>query len=283
MIAFRTLTHTHPRALHAAFLDAFSTYLVPPNDSFTEFKHLLDRRGVDLNLSVGAFDDDELVGFIINGVGCWGYQPTAYDALTGIRPVHQKKGIARRLFEHLFPLLIQNGIEQYLLEVTQSNSIALRLYERLGFTITREYRCFQTDTPATPRAGTPVCHIAPIDQPDWETLQTFWDAVPSWQNAVDAIERMPAHFIIQGAYVAETCVGYGVIEVDTGDVPQLAVHKNHRRKGIGTALLASLQTVCRQPALKVINVEKDNVALEAFLHARGFNPTIDQYEMIRPL
>ena len=46
-----------------------------------------------------------------------------------------------------------------------------------------------------------------------------------------------------GAYHADTgLVGYGIVEPGTGDIPQLAVHPDYRRRGVGTRVLRRLLT-----------------------------------------
>jgi len=46
--------------------------------------------------------------------------------------------------------------------------------------------------------------------------QTFWDGEPSWQNSIDAIERMKSAKSLSAQYLNNECIGYGVISTITG-------------------------------------------------------------------
>ncbi len=45
-------------------------------------------------------------------------------------------------FHYSIPFLKENMIEQYLLEVLQENSAAISVYQKLGFSITREFNYY---------------------------------------------------------------------------------------------------------------------------------------------
>ena len=83
---------------------------------------MIERRGFNLDLSFGAFNKDQLVGFTLNGIGDWNGKLTAYDTGTGIIKEFRKKGVATKLFNESLPTLRENNISQYLLEVIRTNT-----------------------------------------------------------------------------------------------------------------------------------------------------------------
>ena len=50
---------------------AFSDYEVPMQLSLESFKYFNQRRGVRYDLSFGAVEENELVGFILNAIDNW--------------------------------------------------------------------------------------------------------------------------------------------------------------------------------------------------------------------
>ena len=169
------------------------------------------------------------------------------------------------------------GVFQYLLEVLTSNVAAATLYRKLGFVETRRLAVFRSE----PRIDHSTdLSIRRVDEPDWSLYQSFWDADPSWQNSIDAVERVANDRIIAGVYENDECVGYGVVFVPSANLMQLAVSSQHRRRGIGSRILRSLETPER---LKINNIDESLTGTLAFYEANGYKQVLDQYEMIKTL
>lgn len=107
----------------------------------------------------------------------------------------------------------------------------------------------------------------------------------------------------------EELVGYAVVEVGSGDIPQIAVHPSARRQGIGMSLLSHIihidtidttntgtgtdgadgavgvaaGAVLHGDVLKVVNVPVDAVSLCAFLQKCGMLNFAGQFEMKLPI
>jgi len=279
MIDYRLLSSDDFDSLHECFLAAFSDYEVDMRMSREQFRQRIVRDGVCLEMSAGAFDRVRMIGFCINGLGQWQGKSTAYDAGTGIVPGYRGRGIAKELFAFLESRLKEAGVFQYLLEVLTSNVPAATLYRKLGFVETRRLAVFRSQTRIDHSSD---LSIRRVEQPDWSLYQSFWDAHPSWQNSINAIERVANDRIIAGAYENDECVGYGVVFVPSANLMQLAVSPAYRRQGIGSAILSSLETEAAQP-LKINNIDENSKASLAFYEANGYKSMLAQHEMIKTL
>ena len=51
----------------------------------------------------------------------------------GVAPSHRRRGVGRALVERVLALLVQQGVRVVYLEVRESNAVARRLYQSLGF------------------------------------------------------------------------------------------------------------------------------------------------------
>ena len=271
------------RDIHRCFIDAFSDYVEPVKATEDELRYVLERRAFRAELSFGAFEGDQLVGFILNGHGSWNGLDTAYDAGTGILKEWRKKGIASSLFETSLPVLREHGVRQYLLEVIKSNTGAYELYRKSGFSVTREFDYWVSGIEALtlrPKKLPGGASIHWIDTPDWDLFRTFWDFEPSWQNSIDAIVRKMDNMTLLGAFDGGNIVAYGCMENHTGDLPQLAVHPDFRRRGLATSLVRRLLNLATPPGLRVINTCSNALATRRFLRSLGLVPGPGQYEMI---
>jgi ribosomal protein S18 acetylase RimI-like enzyme len=282
MITFKCLTSEDFEQLYKCFLAAFSDYVVSMAVSREQFQQRLVRDGVDVEMSVAAFDNGEMVAFSLNASGEWQGLTTAYDSGTGVIPSHRGAGIGKNLFAYMFEVLLARGISQCLLEVISTNAPAVRLYEKLGFEHTRRLAVLLTEAMSYSDRKQLGFEMRKLTTFDWNTLSSFWDGNPSWQNAIDSVTRAKNYCRAIGAYEADSCIGYGIVYEPAGNLMQLAVHPNHRRKGVGSSILRDLQSELAAP-LKVINIDYELTDTLRFYQSRGFKVVLDQFEMIKKL
>ncbi len=279
MITYRLLSAADFDSLFECFLDAFSDYEVDMRTSREQFEQRLERDGVRLEMSVGAFDEEKMIGFYINALGEWQGMQTAYDAGTGVIPDYRRQGVAEELFAFMAPRLKEVGVEQYLLEVLTVNQRAEALYRKLGFIDTRRMAVFRRSEPPE---FVEDLSIRRVEKCEWELFKSFWDGYPSWQNSIDAVERLANERVVVCAYVDDRSVGYGVAFKPWASLMQLAVDPAHRRKGIGSRIMSRLQQeISATQSLKMNNVDEKFKGTLAFYEANGFKMVLEQFEMVK--
>jgi ribosomal protein S18 acetylase RimI-like enzyme len=279
------LGEEHFTPLFDTFTEAFSDYVYPFALTENQFRNHLLLNGVDLRRTAGYFADGRLVGFTLNGFGDWNGLSTVYDAGSGVIPSHRRRHICESMFDMMLPRFKADGIRQCLLEVITSNTGAIRLYEKLGFQVRRELALLQCDGGI--REPAPVSkdvEVVPLENPDWDIFSSFWDGLPSWQNSPTAIDRSAKNKTVIGAFVEGRCVGYMIYSSTFGRAAQMAVHKDHRHEGVGTALLQAMRADTAEGySMQVINIDKGMPHAMKFFRDHGFYERLAQYEMVLPL
>ncbi len=114
----------------------------------------------------------------------------------------------------------------------------------------------------------------------WEQLTEFWDFEPSWQNSIDSINAVSEEFLYSIVHFDNKIVGYGIIDKRTGDIPQIAVNKHYRDKGIARSIITDLMENTESYKISVINVDDKSKCTKDFLIKLGFEHIVDQYEML---
>lgn len=272
--------------IYAAFIAAFSDYSVKMQPSQEQLSEMLTRRGARYDLSVGAFVDERMVGFNLNGFDLWNSRLTVYDTGTGVIPEYRGQNIASRLFEFSLPKLKSESAQQYLLEVIDTNIPAIKVYKNAGFREARKLECFTLSNDA---ANSPVEESTGIElkiesHPDWERFQSFWDWQPSWQNSINSIERSLDTKVLVCVFSGGDCVGYGIVYPSNGDIPQLAIHKEYRRRGIGARLLQHLAMQINSGQTgRMINIDGAADGTLKFCEAVGMQKIVSQHEMLLEL
>jgi ribosomal protein S18 acetylase RimI-like enzyme len=286
MIEIKQLKGIDTEVIHDCFTRAFEDYVEPFKLSVSQLKHMIERRGYDENISFGAFDKGSLVGFTLNGKGFWTGEKTAYDTGTGMVKAYRELGLATRIFEESLEILKQEGITQYLLEVIKTNTRAFNLYRKAGFKISRtlDYFVKNRDDLKLRDPILPVQYkFRRIAIPDWDLFKSFWEFEPSWQNSIAAITRKINTFIIMGIEFENEIIAYGIMEPETGDIPQLCVKQGFRRRKLASALFSKLAEQIKTDEIKLINTEERYLPQKDFMKSLGFSPGFGQYEMILPI
>ncbi len=264
----RTLTHEDFDRVHEAFVDAFRDYVVKLSPTREQLAEMTTRRGYVPEASVGVFDGERIVAFTLNGI----HGTSAYDTGTGVVPSHRRRGLGRAMMDFVEPILRARGCTQYVLEVLDANRAAHALYLDRGFADTRGLQCWTYSwsgglQPAETRPGG-LNPAAP---------QSWWSIQPSWQNATHSIERARDPHVILG-----DDDGYAIVFPSNGDLAQIAVRPEARRRGIGIRLLREAASIAGKP-LRIMNVDERDEGFARFLEQAGANRIVRQIEMVKSL
>ena len=258
-MVIRALTAQDFDAVFGAFAEAFSDYVVKLSPTREQLEEMFARRGYLPEASVGVFEDERLVAFTCNGVD----GADAYDTGTGVVPSHRRRGLARQMMDFVLPVLRDQGCTRYVLEVIEQNHAAHALYRERGFTDVRPLQCWSLD----------------INGEALGESHAFgeFDIQPSWKNSTNSIARAQDTHVTIG-----NDDGFVIVFPNTGDLPQLFVRQEARRKGIGTRLLQAAGAIAGKP-LRIMNVDDRHEGIAGFLEHAGAVRTVRQIEMERAL
>ncbi|AZA78062.1 GNAT family N-acetyltransferase [Chryseobacterium sp. G0186] len=278
---FKTLKNIDLEELLSVFNHSFSDYVIPFHltREILDFKIATEK--IDLSLSVGAFEDDCLVAFILQAEKIENGRGTVYNAGTGVIPESRGKGLVRKMYDFIIPVLKERNINTLLLEVIDNNQQAIRAYENLGFTIVRRLLCFHGNTNQAHHNSEVI--IKELADFQWEKFSSFWDVEPSWQGSAFVVKDMKKNCIILGAFKDEKLVGYVVYNSTVRKVYQIAVDKNHRRQGIGSILFEVIKNNINGQPISLNNVDEISEDTAIFLQKIGLNNHVSQFEMKRSI
>jgi ribosomal protein S18 acetylase RimI-like enzyme len=271
--------------MYKAFNSAFSDYIIPISLTLEQFKkRFLSKLQINFELSAGAFDSNDLIGFIFTGLGTYGGRKVAYNGGTGVLPEYRGNRITARLYSLLFPLFRERNIEASVLEVITDNEKALKVYKEIGFRESKYFHCFRKDLYTIDNVDDPnLKYIKVIHAPDWRLFRSFSNSSPSFLDYYDVITRNISNEQIIVFENENTIVGYAIYQPELGRISQLAVAKNYRKRGVGTALTNYIIKNSQTIAVTALNVDSKSSDLIQFFKKLGFENQLDQYEMYLPL
>lgn len=258
---------------------SFSDYIVPLQMSLELLKSKIVAEDIQLKLSTGVFDGDKMVGCMLHGLRDSDQGPLVYNAATGVIPDYRGRGLVREMYIYLLPELKKLQVKKMLLEVITENHSAIKAYEKMGYTVTRKLDCYAGKLDI--KKHTSITALKKIDSFNWAGFFSFWDIIPSWQNAGQSLENSKEHCHIIGAYNNDLLVGYAILNPASRKINQFAVAGAYRRKGIGSQIFSYINEFVKQQDVYVYNVDHTSVATMEFLKSLGLREKIAQFEMDR--
>jgi ribosomal protein S18 acetylase RimI-like enzyme len=275
-MTIRNLENVARYSLCDAFNLAFSTYVIPVQLSLPLLEEKLKAENVCLTFSMGAFEGSVLAGFALHGADSWPRPAELYNGGTGVIPAFRRQHLVQRMYAQFTPWFREQGVRRIILEVIASNEPARKAYAACGFRPLRLFHCYK-GTPVQRSVAADIS-IHPAPHPQWELLGEFADQQPSWPNSIATIQREGPHTATWVAYRKGEAVGFISIYKGSKRIRQLAVRRDARRHGIGSALLQHAVQALQGP-FSIINITDDNKGLQQFLLQAGFTHTLSQYEM----
>ncbi|MET4560041.1 GNAT family N-acetyltransferase [Lysinibacillus parviboronicapiens] len=118
-----------------AWNKGFEGYFVQITMDEEMFLNRLVGEGLSPKLSLVAFDGNEPVGIVLNGVRHLNGRKTSWNGGTGISSDYRGTGISRALMEETLAVYARESVEIATLEAITGNSKAIALYEKYGYRI----------------------------------------------------------------------------------------------------------------------------------------------------
>lgn len=272
----RRLTTEDIPALLESVNGAFADYIVPFQLNAEQLEFKIRSEDILMDYSVGVFDEEKLIAFIMHGVRHHDNIYVVYNGGTGVLPDYRGKGLVGKMYAYILPFLKDKKTEKTVLEVIESNQSAIRAYEKQGFNVNRKLLCFSGQFTLHPTQQ--AAAVVPLETLPWADLPAFWDITPSWQS--DTPSMLTTAPNILGAFLEQQLIGYVLFNPTKKRIYQLAVAPAYRRKGIGQQLCAAVQGLIPNDTLQINNIDEASVGLKLFFERQGLTNDINQLEMV---
>lgn len=264
----RTLETTPLEEVIDCLLKAFAEYFVKFPTDLDYWRSRFRATGVDWRYSYGVFDRQQLVAFIIHGIGEDGGKKTAFNTGTGVLPAYRKQSWVDKIYEAVREPLRAAGIQKGKLEVITENKRAIRVYERIGFHISRRVQCFSGDL------AIPADEQLLVQPTAWETLrQRPQEGKYSWDHTHASLARVEEIYVVEEVLDTQgEILGWYVLNPTNGYLAQIESPAQRWEE-----LFGALRR--RTQFLKINNVAEERTKLIQALQSAGLNHTVDQFEM----
>ncbi|NOT93851.1 GNAT family N-acetyltransferase [Ferruginibacter sp.] len=273
---FISLDKINVAELVYTFNEAFRNYYVPLKISEASLMEKMQVENIDLSISIGFLVNNKLAGFILIATGEISGTRYAYNAGTGVLAECRGKNLTKQMYNMLLPQLNKAGIRHHVLEVIKDNKVAINVYQKVGFVISRSFYCYLGRFNKQMRNADFVIQGYSLNS--IHEISMDFDTMPAWQNSAAAIVRA-ANLKTLAVFYKEVLAGFISFCTTSGRVWQFAVKKEFRQKGIATALFFQVQSLIGDKDISVTHIDINDFSTVSFLRQSGLCNFIDTYEM----
>jgi len=255
------------------FNESFADYFVkmPTTIDFWEKRWLAAR--VDYSFSYGMFDENKMVGFIVNGIDFHENKFTAFNSGTGVLPKYRGRKIVKQLYDFAIPELLKRGVETCSLEVIKENEKAIKAYRSVGFEITKILKCYSGTLKNSTNNELTLVNKA-LENVDWKHLPN--QMLNSWDNQKNAITIREKEYNYYEVFEQTKRIGYFIINPNSGNLAQFDLFDESEASN-WLKLFAGIKNTTSN--IKINNVDGKQTGKIKAIENVGLDHVIEQYEM----
>ncbi len=274
---YRFLINTDLEHLLSILNEANNYSYLPVKYSMDEFKKIILSNGVDLSLSIGAYDKKKLVSFVLIGKR----NNQLHQVLTTTLPEYDKNSqLLIKMYQYAIPLFKSFDLKTLTTEIAENNEALSKIYRRIGFKRWRNVLSLQGNF-LSKKETVPTLEFKPMSYYEFLIHYTEKDVRPTWQSSEVAIENCERKLVILKALQNDELVGYIIFDSNDKRLLQIFVKKTMRRQGIGTAMMKYV--LQNGEHFKITPVDLQFFAIINFFKSFGAKEQAEQIELIHYL
>lgn len=288
MVTFQSMSKLSLEELIRLWNKGFEGYFVPIAMDVDKFMTRAVNEGLSLDHSLVMYEEQEPIGFVINGFRRIGGKKVAWNGGTGIVPAYRGKGVGKQLMNQNIQLYQKEDVEIALLEAIAQNEPAIKLYQHVGYEIIERLISLQcnealnTELPAfTPHPSYLVRRGIPREV----EMLSFYRPLSAWQTQWPSIREGESLIVSEGG---ET-IGYLLLKRTLGQDGKPAAVTVYQCEAIpGHADTEAILSAALQAALSpldhpckrvAVNLRESNQVFIGLLKHIGFTTSVEQVHM----
>ena len=238
-----------------------------------EFKLRIECEGIDLGLSIGAFQDKRIVGFILHSK----QNEHLFSSSIVIDLEEKETVLFSKMYLYALPLFKSFNIELISTVIPINQDLLIRTLRKLDFKKWRTLESVKGTTHYTNTSVPDKLIIEPAKYSEYLVLFTEKNIIPTFDNSDFVISNSTKTVIIKKAMIDNATVGYIAFDNYYKKILQLYVKENYRRKKIASELVKSV--IAEGENLTMLHIDSQHFGLLNFLKKLGGKQSYESVEL----
>jgi GNAT superfamily N-acetyltransferase len=199
MITFRRMNQLSIVEIVELWNRSFTGYLIPVQMTESLLLARLGKLKISTRHSVVAYKENRAVGFVAQAIESMAGKRIAWNGGTGVVPEERGTGVGAALVAEALRVLKTESVDMATLEAIETNTPAIRLYEKMGYHIVSPlyFYALSKESVHAPASSTPTHRYRHTVAQAMETIP-FVPAVTPWQNHPDVMTQPEVWLGYQG-------------------------------------------------------------------------------------
>jgi GNAT superfamily N-acetyltransferase len=284
-IIFKKLTECKIEEAITAWNRGFEGYFVQIEMTAETFFQRFVNEGLSMTMSLVAFDEEEPVAIILNGVRTIEGKKTVWNGGTGVAATYRGKGVSKQLMEETFKLYADEGIEVATLEAIKENERAIRLYQKYGYEITDSvvFLSGAVEPQSVVTASIKIKSIRPEQLP---TIPFYKENVP-WQCQWQSVRSGDAQVYYAGG---DEPLGYCLFRRvwnQAGQLEKVVIYQLELVSELTSEIINTIMAGICGEAEHSVNIMTVNASVSnpvtQYLIENGFSKATEQVQMVKQI
>lgn len=276
MIKYYLFNEVSDEVIYRTFLEGYSDYQFKVDMDIQTFTARFLENESAREYSFIAFDDEVAVGVMLGNIKNYQGVKTMRCGGFAVIPAYRSQGIGKELFNKHLALAKKLGCKQLYLEVLKDNTEAVKLYKSIGYNPVYDYRMYKAEN--VNLVDQLDCKI---EQTNFAVIKNLRESMPDlhmfWQGEMYVIDKFDN---VKNFTITQDNELIAALSIkNTGLINFIWVAPTKRQMGYAKHLLSNAIKTMEKPTLFAI--ASNNFLYEGFLRHLGFQPEIEQFEMMR--
>ncbi|MCY9662194.1 GNAT family N-acetyltransferase [Paenibacillus chondroitinus] len=286
---FKRMSEMSAEDMVALWNKGFEGYYLNSSLDMSKFMARTVHEGLSLEHSLVLFENEEPIGFVMNGFRTIEGKKVAWNGGTGIVPEYRGKGFGKHLMLRNLQLYQEQGVDTAMLEALVQNEAAIKLYQKVGYEITEHLVCLQHTGELNVNlleSNFPERYILRRGHPVEINAVPFNRPMSAWQTQWPSMKGGESVFVT----VAEEMVGYALFKrvyAENGSLASFVLYQCEARPGredeteiLKAALREVYAPLTSSCTRLTMNIRYSNKGLNELLAGLGFTSFVDQVHML---
>lgn len=289
-MTFRFLNESDFDEILNTFNESFKNYFISTKLDKKSLEQKIKEQNIDYEYSIGAFENNKLIGFILHSKFTENNCNCLYNAGTGVLPLYRGKKLTFQMYEFAESKFSSHEHSDHLqiskvyLEVISENIPAQKAYSKIGFTEIRKLNCYKQNSNALEVldsqydfSSVELIQLKDLSLDDFTILKSKFLNRPAYQNSFHVLANL-----VDDLICLKFLENYLIGNSKNGRIYIIQSDDEQSLELLFSKFVNSVTTNFNiEKTISFINIDSADLLVNSFLEKKKFEKFITQKELCK--